>query len=101
MPIPKEIHFIWLGQRLPEERLGNILLWANINTTFLVNIWLDEIGCTINSIFGSTFSQTTKTTRTMFFSSHKKYGLFYNIIIKDINELQMRYNRILCMSCLS
>ena len=41
-PIPKKIHFIWLGGPLPDIYNSNIQDWKNKNPNFEVILWNDE-----------------------------------------------------------
>ncbi len=85
MPIPKVIHFVWVGQVIPDERLNNILQWANLNKEFQINLWMDNEGAKINSIFGSQFMGAVKDTETVLSAT---LNLLNNIIVKDIGELK-------------
>lgn len=42
MPIPKNLHFVWLGPPLPASVERNIQRFADINPTFDVRIWRDR-----------------------------------------------------------
>lgn len=81
MPISKKIHFIWLGQLLPNNRLEHIKNWSNLNEEFQINLWLDEIGAESNSIFGTTYSTAVEKTKALINQHQIK-----NIEIKDIQE---------------
>jgi len=41
-PIPKVLHFIWLGGEIPEHYITNINDWSKKNPNFTVEIWTDE-----------------------------------------------------------
>lgn len=40
--IPKTMHFIWLGSRVPEKYVANIGAIAKLNQDYQVNVWLDD-----------------------------------------------------------
>jgi hypothetical protein len=42
LPIPKTIHFIWLGSPIPEKYGSNIRAIAALNADYKINIWLDD-----------------------------------------------------------
>lgn len=93
MPIPKIIHFIWLGQTLPGGRLNNILAWAHKNKAFQINVWLDSEGDQINSIFGEHFSAAVENTKQLLNSMTQEIIScnslnISNITIKEINDLK-------------
>ena len=41
-PIPKILHFIWLGGEIPEHYVTNINDWSKKNPNFEVEVWTDE-----------------------------------------------------------
>lgn len=44
MPIPKILHFIWVGARpVSDAGLGNIKKWMTINPEFQVFLWVDRV----------------------------------------------------------
>ena len=42
VPIPKVIHFIWLGSPVPEKYLANIDAIATLNPDYQAQVWLDD-----------------------------------------------------------
>ncbi|WP_084386940.1 MULTISPECIES: TcdA/TcdB catalytic glycosyltransferase domain-containing protein [unclassified Anabaena] len=40
--IPNNMHFVWLGGRVPEERQKNIQQWVQAVPGVRINLWLDE-----------------------------------------------------------
>ena len=51
-PIPKKLHFIWVGKNISEEYINNIKSFAAKNPDYEINLWLDKI-----FHFERTFSQ--------------------------------------------
>lgn len=41
-PVPKIIHFVWIGSAIPQVVMDYIKLWAKINPDYAVNIWFDS-----------------------------------------------------------
>lgn len=41
-PIPKKMHFIWVGVPIPDEYVRNIRLWSELNPDYEVNLWIDS-----------------------------------------------------------
>ena len=41
-PVPKTLHFIWLGGEIPEHYVTNINDWSKKNSNFTVEIWPDD-----------------------------------------------------------
>ncbi|STX28491.1 putative teichoic acid biosynthesis protein [Legionella beliardensis] len=39
--IPKNIHFVWVGGKLPEEKLEKIKNWREMNPEFEIMVWTD------------------------------------------------------------
>lgn len=62
--IPKKIHFIWIGKRIPEKYLKNIYNCKNVNSEWDVHLWTD------NSSYDIVSSNSE------------------NIIVKHVNEIQ-------------
>jgi len=42
--IPKVLHFIWLGNDLPETYKENILSWKRLNPDYTIKIWSTPLG---------------------------------------------------------
>jgi hypothetical protein len=42
LPIPKVIHFIWLGSPVPEKYLANIDAISTLNPDYRTQVWLDD-----------------------------------------------------------
>ena len=40
--IPKKIHFIWVGNPIPDKYITNILLWKQKNPEYEINLWIDS-----------------------------------------------------------
>lgn len=40
--IPKELHFIWLGSRVPDKYKNNLLTWLQQNPDYNVNLYIDS-----------------------------------------------------------
>jgi mannosyltransferase OCH1-like enzyme len=40
--IPKNLHFVWLGGKLPQEEKTNILSWKKYNPDLNIMIWTDD-----------------------------------------------------------
>jgi hypothetical protein len=49
-PVPKSIHFVWLGGPLGESRFKKICDWAGKNKGWRVNLWVDPGLLTSNTI---------------------------------------------------
>lgn len=41
-PVPKEVHFIWLGGPLGEIQKEYVKVWAKLNPDYNINIWYDS-----------------------------------------------------------
>lgn len=50
MPIPKIMHFIWVGKTIPDDRLRVIQQWHTQYLEFEIYLWTDPLGT--NKSFG-------------------------------------------------
>ena len=41
-PVPKILHFIWIGSEIPKVALDYVKVWAVINPDYEINIWYDS-----------------------------------------------------------
>lgn len=41
-PVPKILHFIWIGSEIPKVALDYVKVWAVINPDYKINIWYDS-----------------------------------------------------------
>lgn len=64
--IPKLIHFIWIGSKIPSKYIDNVLSYAKNNSNYTIYIWLDD----------NTLSQNIK-----------DFSLMNNIELHNINEI--------------
>ena len=42
--IPKILHFIWVGNDLPETYQQNILSWQKLNPDYVIKVWSTRLG---------------------------------------------------------
>jgi mannosyltransferase OCH1-like enzyme len=40
--IPKQLHFIWIGSKIPQKYIDNIITYITNNKEYIINIWLDD-----------------------------------------------------------
>lgn len=40
--IPKKLHFVWMGKKLPQEYLNNIRSFVSRNPDYEANLWIDK-----------------------------------------------------------
>lgn len=40
--VEKNIHFIWIGSKIPEKYIKNILKCKKLNLNYIINVWLDN-----------------------------------------------------------
>lgn len=42
VPVPRLIHFVWIGSPIPPVVMNYIKVWAKINSDYTINIWYDS-----------------------------------------------------------
>ena len=89
--ISKVIHFVWVGGDIPHVRLDRIYRWKQKNPNFTINLWIDEKGANINSIFGTKYSQAIMKIKKKV-EEFKKLGII--IQTQDINKLSIDYKEL-------
>jgi mannosyltransferase OCH1-like enzyme len=43
LDIPRQLHMVWIGSRIPDRYLANVLAFAEHNPTWTVNLWADIV----------------------------------------------------------
>lgn len=79
--LPAELHFIWEGKPIPQDRLANILLNASYAPDFKINIWTTDPTLITSTLHKMMDSETNAQFR---FLAHN-YG--HAIVVKDTNKL--------------
>lgn len=77
--LPKKIHFIWIGNKIPEKYISNIKSYVNHNKKYEIILWTDDEKLSIDGIKTKIID-----TKNLYFHQEKNYAAKADILRYEI-----------------